>query len=295
LRKKTDAYYQERQRLSYKDLSEALTDLKKQSDYSWLKEVSSVPLQQSLRHLEKAFLNFFEGRAEYPTFKKRHHQQSATYMNNAFRWDGTGLTLARMDAPLDIVWSRSLPGDMKPSSITITKDGANRYFVSFLIEEDIAHLPTTSTTIGADLGLKSFIVLSDGQVVGNPQFLQKDEKKLAKAQRRHAKKKKGSKNREKARKKVAKIYARITDRLGVSLCPSFRTKPCGTDGRSSRSTSGIRPPNAALIVGICSTPYRLMYDHGHALNVGLYMIVISMLRRIYMPWDSRYLKPAERR
>jgi len=78
LRQKTDAFYQENKRLSYKDLSEALTCLKQHTDYSWLSEVSSVPLQQALRHLEKAFLNFFEGRAKYPTFKKKRHRQSAT-------------------------------------------------------------------------------------------------------------------------------------------------------------------------------------------------------------------------
>ncbi len=96
LRQKTDAFYQENTRLSYKDLSESLTDLKQQDAYSWLSEVSSVPLQQALRHLEKAFLNFFEGRAKYPTFKKKRHRQSATYTSNAFKWDGIKLTLAKM-------------------------------------------------------------------------------------------------------------------------------------------------------------------------------------------------------
>jgi putative transposase len=212
LRQRTDAFYNERQRLYYKDLSEALTQLKKQPEYSWLSEVSSVPLQQVLRHLDKAFLNFFEGRAEYPTFKKKRNQQAATYTSNAFKWDGTHLTLAKMDAPLTIVWSRMLPDGAKPSSVTITKDCADRYFLSLLVEVDIAHLSQTDTSLGADLGLKSFVVLSDGQVVGNPKFFHKDEKKLAKAQRRHAKKKKGSKNRNKARKKVARIHARIVDR-----------------------------------------------------------------------------------
>ncbi len=212
LRQKTDAYYNEQQRLYYKDLSEALTQLKKQPEYSWLSEVSSVSLQQALRHLDKAFLSFFEGRAAYPKFKKKRNQQSATYTSNAFKWDGKSITLAKMDEPLDTVWSRPLPQGAIPSSVTITKDGADRYFVSILVEEDIAHLPRTDTSIGADLGLKSFVVLSDGEVVGNPKFFHKDEKKLAKAQRRHAKKQKGSKNREKARKKVARIHARITDR-----------------------------------------------------------------------------------
>lgn len=147
LRQKTDAFYKEQQRLYYKDLSEALTQLKKQPGYSWLSEVSSVPLQQTLRHLDKAFLNFFEGRAEYPTFKKKRNRQSATYTSNAFKWDGKHLTLARMDEPLDIVWSRPLPKGARPSSVTITKDCADRYFVSILVEEDIGFLPETDAPL----------------------------------------------------------------------------------------------------------------------------------------------------
>jgi putative transposase len=212
LRQKTNAFYQEQQRLSYKDLSEALTRLKQQDDYSWLSEVSSVPLQQALRHLDKAFLNFFEGRTKYPTFKKKRHQQSATYTSNAFKWDGTHFILAKMTDPLDIQWSRPLPEGTKPSSVTVTKDCADRYFVSMLVEEDIKQLEPVEQSIGADLGLKDFVALSDSEIVGNPKFFHKDEKKLAKAQRRHARKQKGSKNRAKARTKVARIHARIADR-----------------------------------------------------------------------------------
>jgi putative transposase len=212
LRQKTDAFYQEQRRQYYKDLSEALTHLKLQGAYSWLAEVSAVPLQQALRHLEKAFLNFFEGRARYPTFKKKRHRQSATYTSNAFKWDGTQLTLAKMTDPLDIRWSRPLPEGATPSSVTITKDCADRYFVSLLVEEDIKQLEPVEQSVGADLGLKEFVILSTGETVGNPKFFHKDEKKLAKAQRRHAKKQKGSKNRTKARKKVARIHARVADR-----------------------------------------------------------------------------------
>src|SRR6266702_3080939 len=176
LRKKTDAYHQDAQRLSYKTLSAALTELKQQEETAWLSEVSSVPLQQALRHLDKAFLNFFAGRARYPTFKKKRHQQSATYTATAFAWDGTSLLLAKMTEPLDIVWSRPLPKGSKPSSVSVTKDGADRYFVSILIAEDIAHLPETDASIGADLGLKSFVVTSFGEVIGNPKFFRTDEK-----------------------------------------------------------------------------------------------------------------------
>ncbi len=212
LRLRTDAYYQEQKRIYYAETSARLTELKKQPEYAWLNEVAAVPLQQSLRHLDKAFLNFFEGRAEYPTFHSKQGQQAATYIGTAFKWDGHSLTLAKMDAPLDIVWSRPLPKDAKPTTVTVTKDTAGRYFVSILVEEDIAPLPIITKQVGLDLGLKSMVITSDGEHVGNPRYFRKDEKKLAKAQRRHAKKKKGSKNSSKARLKVAKAHAKIADR-----------------------------------------------------------------------------------
>ena len=210
LHTRSTAYKERGENLSYNDLAGMLPDLKKQ--YPWLKDVSSVPLQQSLRHLDRAFVNFFEGRAKYPTFKKKQKSQSATYAANAFKWEEGTLTLAKMDAPLDIHWQRALPKDAKPSSVTITKDCANRYFVSILVEEDIKPLPVTLKMVGLDLLIKSMVALSTGESVGNPRYKASDEKKLAKAQRRHAKKKKGSKNREKARLKVAHLHARINDR-----------------------------------------------------------------------------------
>jgi putative transposase len=212
LRKKTDAYYQQGERLYYAQLSSALTEVKRREETVFLNDVSSVPLQQSLRHLDRAFLNFFEGRAKYPTFKKKHGPQSATYATSAFKWDGTSLTLAKMDAPLDIRWSRPLPAGCTPTTVTITKDCAGRYFVSLHVEEDSVPLPVTAKMVGLDLGLKSMVITSDGQTYGNPRFFAKDEKKLAHAQRRHARKRKGSKNRNKARKKVARIHVRIAER-----------------------------------------------------------------------------------
>jgi putative transposase len=186
--------------------------LKQQEDYACLKEVSCVPTQQALRHLDKAFKIFFAGRAKYPTFKKRRNQQHAEYTTSAFQWKNGQLTLAKMTEPLDIVWSRPLPLASRPSTVTVTKDCADRYFVSILVEEEIEHHAPCEQSVGADLGLKDVVILSTGETVGNPKFFHKDEKKLAKAQRRLAKKQKGSKNRAKARKKVAKIHARIVDR-----------------------------------------------------------------------------------
>ena len=212
LRERTDAYYKRGERLSYEDTAQRLVLLKKREETSWLDEVSSVSLQQALRNLDRAFRNFFEGRAHYPTFKKKRHQQSATYASNAFSWDGKSLTLAKMDEPLAIVWHRPLPDGCKPSSVTLTKDEAERYFVSIVVEEDIKALEVTPKMVGLDLGLKSMVITSDGQTHGNPKFFAKDEKKLAKAQRRLAKKKKGSKNRAKARLKVARLHKKIADR-----------------------------------------------------------------------------------
>src|SRR5579885_2553078 len=152
LRLRTDAYYQRHERVYYADTSAAMTQLRKQPETAWLSEVAYIPLQQALRHLDKAFRNFFEGRANYPTFKKKHGRQSAEYTTSAFKWDGKELTLARMEQPLPIRWSRPLPKDAKPTTITVSKDTAGRYFVSFLVEEDFTPLPVSPCTVGMDLG-----------------------------------------------------------------------------------------------------------------------------------------------
>jgi putative transposase len=212
LRLRKKAYLTEQKSINYGETSALLTQLKQQPDYSWLNEVSCVPPQQALRHLDRAFKNFFEGRAEYPVFKKKHQEQSAEYTASAFTWDGARLTLAKMDGPLAIRWSRPLPQGCKPSTVTVTKDTANRYFVSILVEEEIKPLPVVSKMVGLDLGLASMVVLSEGESIDNPRYFANDEQKLAKAQRRLAKKKQGSKNRAKARLKVARIHARIADR-----------------------------------------------------------------------------------
>ncbi len=96
--------------------------------------------------------------------------------------------------------------------MTVSKDYAERYFVSMLVEEEIKHLPGVNKQVGLDLGLKSMVITSDGHTYGNPKFFAQDEKKLAQAQRRHAKKQKGGKNRRKAQLKAARIHARIADR-----------------------------------------------------------------------------------
>src|SRR5438105_12231193 len=205
------SYFDHGIKLYTKDLSAALTALKKEEGTAWLREVSSVPLQQALRHLNTAYTNSFEGRTDYPTFKNKHHAQSATYTDNAFTLKGSKLTLAKQKEPLHIVWSRPLPEGAQPSSVTVSKDKSGRYFVSILVEEGIGTFPLINKAVGIDLGLKSFLITSDGKTIQNAKYYARDEKKLAKAQRKHARKKKGGKNRDKARKKVARLHARIAD------------------------------------------------------------------------------------
>ncbi len=211
LRLRTDAYYERQERLGYHEASAALTTLKQQPETAWLNEVSSVPLQQALRHLDKAFRAFFEGCAKYPTFHKKRGRQAATYASSAFRWDAEtrALTLAKLDAPLDIHWSRPFPGT--PTTVTVSQDTAGRYFVSFLVEEEVGVLPTVEAMVGVDVGLRDVAVLSTGEKIANPQHLQRSGRRLRQAQRGLARKQQGSKNREKARRKVARIHARIAD------------------------------------------------------------------------------------
>ncbi len=117
-----------------------------------------------------------------------------------------------MDAPLDIHWSRPLPQGCKPTTVTVRKDTARRYFVCILLEEEIQPLPVVNTQVGLDLGLKSMVVLSTGETVGNPKFRHQEVKKSAKAPRCLVRKKKESKNHAKACLNVARIHARIADR-----------------------------------------------------------------------------------
>jgi putative transposase len=211
LRLRTDAYYERHERLGYHELSAALTALKQRLETAWLNEVSSVPLQQALRHLDRAFRNFFEGRAKYPAFHKKRGRQAATHASSAFRWDADSrtLTLAKMDAPLAIHWSRTFTET--PSTVTISHDTAGRYFVSFLVEEAIAALPVVNAVVGVDVGLKDVAILSTGEKFANPRHLQRSERRLKHAQRNLARKQNGSTNREKARLKVAREHARIAD------------------------------------------------------------------------------------
>ncbi|GAA4501239.1 RNA-guided endonuclease TnpB family protein [Actinoallomurus oryzae] len=213
LEARTAAWYTERRRVSYAQSSAMLTEWKRSEEYAFLNEVSSVPLQQTLRHLQGAFAAFWEKRARYPVFKSRKKsRQSAEYTRSAFRWRDGRVTLAKMADPLNIVWSRPLPEGAEPSAVTISRDTAGRWFVSILVETGIGRLDASSETVGIDVGITSLLTLSTGEKITNPRHERRDRARLAKAQRGLARKAEGSNNRAKARLKVARIHARIADR-----------------------------------------------------------------------------------
>jgi len=209
LRYRTDAYAERQKKTSYLEANARLTGLKKQPDYTWLNDVSSVPLQQALRHQQTAFKNFFQGHAGYPRFKKKHGEQSAEFTRAAFTYRDGQVTLAKCRDSLDIRWSRT--PSSPPSTITVSKDAAGRYFVSLLCEETPKRLKTSKKQVGVDVGLASLVTLSNGKKEPNPKHTQRWAAKLAKEQRKLAKKKLGSKNRAKQRLKVARVHAKISD------------------------------------------------------------------------------------
>jgi putative transposase len=202
------AWRERGKRLCYADLSKRLPAWK--AEWPRLAEVSSVPVQQALRHLEAGYTRFFQRLGRRPRFKSRRDPQSATFMKTAFRWRDGQLTLALMREPLAIRWSRALPS--VPSSITISLDAAGRWHVAFRVEVEPPLAPEPiRPAIGIDLGLMTLAVSSDGASVANPRWLRQCQHRLRRAQRALARKKRGSNNRERTRRAVARLHTHVAD------------------------------------------------------------------------------------
>jgi putative transposase len=212
LYERTQAWYEKQEKIGSSQTSSMLTNWKKQEELDFLNEVSCVPLQQGLRHLQTAFSNFFAGRAKYPNFKKKHQGGSAEFTKSAFKFKNGQIYLAKCSEPLPIKWSRLIPQDCEPSTVTIRLQPSGRWYISIRFDDPtIKPLPITDQAIGIDLGINSLVITSDGDKVANPKHFKKHDRKLRRAQKSLSRKQKGSKNREKARLKVAKIHAKITD------------------------------------------------------------------------------------
>jgi putative transposase len=212
LHERTQAWYERQERVGYSETSSLLTQWKKEEELDFLNEVSCVPLQQGLRHLQTAFTNFFAGRTAYPNFKKKRNGGSAEFTKSAFKFRDKEIYLAKCSEPLPIRWSRQIPKGCEPSTVTVSLHPSGRWHISIRFDDPtIKPLPVNENAIGIDLGITSLIVDSKGKKITNPKHFKKHRKRLKKAQKNLARKQKGSKNREKARVKVAKIHLEISD------------------------------------------------------------------------------------
>ena len=208
---RTEALYKDQKRVGYAETSSMLTEWKKTEELDFLSEVSCVPLQQGLRHLQTAYTNFFDGRAKYPNFKKKRNGGSAEFTKSAFKFKDGQVYLAKCADPLPIRWSRMLPVSCRPSTITVKLSPSGRWSVSLLVNVEIEALPQSGSQVGIDLGITSLLALSNGEKIANPKGFKAKYRKLRRAQKALSRKQKGSNNRHKARLKVAKVHQEIAD------------------------------------------------------------------------------------
>lgn len=198
---------------------QVITAAKRTEERAWLGEVSSVVLVQALADLHAGYRNFFASatgrrkgsKVAPPRFRSRKdNRQAIRLTRNGFSLRPNGRLYVAKVGEIPVRWSRELPST--PSSVTVIKDAAGRYFASFVVQTGPSEaLPETASEVGIDLGLTHFAVLSDGRKVSTPKFLRRAERKLRKAQQALSRKAKGSSNRRKAVSRVARLHARVKD------------------------------------------------------------------------------------
>jgi len=195
------------------DISSQITGLKKLESHTWLKDATAGALQQKLIDQDKAFDNFFKGRASFPKFKKKSHVQSIRYQMdqrcvlNNYR-AGELLKLPKL-GELKVKWSQ-IPGGI-PKMVTVSKSASGKYFVSFMCEVEQGLKPMTGKVVGIDVGIKDVVVTSDGFHSGAPKYTYYYQRRLNKAQRVLSRKKKGSNGWKKQRIVVARIHEKIAN------------------------------------------------------------------------------------
>ena len=209
---KNTAYHDEGISLSKYALMKQLPALKE--ELPWLKEVNAQSLQQSIHNLSRAFTNFFEGRAEEPTFKKKHDPEQAFTVPQSYAVDfKQGTVKLPKIGTLKVKYHRTFVGTTK--SATVIRKSTGRYFLSIVVKDGRKPPqpadPIPDQTVGIDMGLSHYAVLSTGEKVENPKYLRNAQTRLAVLQRRLDRKQKGSRNRNKARLKVARRHQKIAD------------------------------------------------------------------------------------
>lgn len=195
---------------NYGQTSSMLTELKKTNDFSFLKEVDSIALQQSLRDLDRAFVNMFQKRAKHPAFKSKHNnRQSYRTVNQGgnIRIVGKYIKLPK----LGYVKIKQSMDVGHINNVTVERTPAGKYFVVLNVDFEPELRPNAGNTVGIDVGIKEFYTDSNGNAVQNPKYLERSQKKLVREQRKLSRKQKGSNNRSKQRIKVAKVHEKITN------------------------------------------------------------------------------------
>ena len=206
LNERKEQYQRDKKSDNYYAQAKSLTGIKKKEETEWLKEVNSQTLQFALRSLDTAFLNFFRGNAQFPKFKSRKHKNSFTVPQNGCVSNGL-LFIPKFKDGIKIKLHRDIVG--KIGKISISKTPTGKYYVSIFTEQVIKNLPKTNKQVGVDLGLKDFVITSDGEKFKNNRYTKKYAKKLKKAQQHLSRKQKGSNGFEKQKLKVAKIHEKI--------------------------------------------------------------------------------------
>ncbi|WNV89636.1 transposase [Umezawaea sp. Da 62-37] len=245
LRARQEAQRNGEEYLSDGELSRRVTAAKLTPERAWLSAVSSVVLQQALGDLNTAYRNFFASikgerkghRIGLPRYRSRKDNRQAVRFTRNARFsvlrDGR-LRLPKIgDVP--VRWSRILPAE--PSSVTVIKDAAGRYFASFVVQAADRPLPEVDDEVGIDLGLTHFAVLSDGTKIAAPGFLRQAARRLGRLQRNLSRKQRGSNNRKKAVAKVARAHARVADTR--------------RDWQHKLSTAIIRDNQAVYVEDLC--------------------------------------------
>lgn len=192
-----------------------ITQAKKTVEREWLSTVSNIPLQQSVANLGFAYKNYFDSlkgkrkgrKVGKPRFKKKNNQQSARFRIGGFSIKSESVYLAKIGV-VNPVWSKELPSN--PSSVTVIKDCANRYFLSFVVEVEPIRVDAKNQNIGIDLGIKTFAVMSNGEKAFSPCYKALD-RKIRKLQKKLARQQKDSRRRDKTRVQIAKLHHQIAD------------------------------------------------------------------------------------
>lgn len=198
------------QKVGYTQTSAMLTNLKKQNDFTFLKDVDSIALQQSLRDLDRGFKNFFEKRAKHPQFKSKHNNRQSYRTIN----QGDNIRIVGKYIKLPKLGYVKIKQSMEVghiNNVTVERTPTGKYFVVLNVDFEPQMRPNGGCIVGIDVGIKEFYSDSNGNVVNNPKYLEKSQHKLIREQRRLSRKQKGSNNRNKQRVRVAKIHEKITN------------------------------------------------------------------------------------